>query len=211
MATIVGYDKNMHPERMAFLKAINATSRDRNLQLVFADWLAEHGDFAERFWRVGFVGLGGRVGRAGLGGLGGFVGLGGRVGRAGLGGRGGRAGLGGFGGFVGLGGRGGRAGLLNSDERQVVLIPGEKALIMMPNGYGFSVLVGEVQVELPNGWIVDPCREILNTNNGDCWVELAKGKNKQMRKACEFGPVIEGGARVPHGCLSFLWHGELPE
>ncbi len=91
-----------------------------------------------------------------------------------------------------------------------MLIPGERAIIFLPNGYGFSVLVGEVQVEMPNGWIVDPCREILDTHNGDCWVELAAGKNKAMRKACDYGLVMDGGFRVPHGCASLLWRGELP-
>ncbi len=214
MATVVGHDRNMHPERLAFLKSINANPRDRTGQLAFADWLKEHDDFAEAFWRGGLGGIVGLVGLVGLVGIVGLVGLGGRVGLGGLGGSvglGGLGGSGGRGGRVGLGGLGGRGGILNPDERQVVLIPGEKVLIMMPNGYGFSVLVGEVQVELPTGWIVDPCREVLDTRNGDCWVELAKGKNKKLRTDCQYGPLIDGGARVPHGCLSFPWRGELPE
>lgn len=92
-----------------------------------------------------------------------------------------------------------------------MLIPGERALIFIPNGYGFSVLVGEVQVELLHGWIVDPCREVLDTRNGDCWAELAKGKDGKLRAACQFGPLIDGGVRVPLGCMSMLWRGELPQ
>lgn len=91
-----------------------------------------------------------------------------------------------------------------------MLIPGEQALVFIPNGYGFSVLVGKVQTEMPNGWVVDPCREVLDTHNGDCWVELARGKDRKLRAACQYGPPIEGGARVPLGCLSIPWQGELP-
>jgi hypothetical protein len=84
-------------------------------------------------------------------------------------------------------------------------------MVFIPNGYGFSVIVGEVVQEYPNGWIVDPAREILDTKNGDCWVELAAGKKKALRTACQYGPLIDGGYRVPLGCSSILWHGELPE
>lgn len=119
---------DMDPDRLAFLKSINAAPRDRTRQLIFADWLQDHGDTeAERFWRKG----------------------------------------------------GGRGGIYNP-ENQVVLIPGENALIFMPNGYGFSVLLGRVDAEYPHGWVVDPCREVLDTHNGDCWVKLAAG-DKALR------------------------------
>ncbi len=91
-----------------------------------------------------------------------------------------------------------------------MLIPGENAMVFIPNGYGYSVLVGHVAQELPHGWIVDPCREVLETTNGDCWVDLARGKKKELRRACKYGPPIAGGLRVPFGCASIVWHGELP-
>jgi hypothetical protein len=96
-----------------------------------------------------------------------------------------------------------------------VLIPGENAMIFMPHGYGFSVFVGHVAVETPAGWVVDPARTVeqINPDNADDakWVELAGGKDKRLRTRCRYGPLIEGGVRVPQGCLSLLWHGDLPE
>mgnify|MGYP001568308860 CR=1 FL=1 len=91
-----------------------------------------------------------------------------------------------------------------------MLIPGENVLVFLSNGYGFSVLVGHVKEEYPHGWVVDPCREVLQTHNGDCWVELAGGK-KELREACTYGPLIKGGFRTPLGCSSLPWHGALPE
>ena len=219
------HTKHMHPERLAFLHAINAHPRERTTQLVFADWLDEHGeDRKASYWRCrsNYFGLGGRgclVGRGGRGGLVGRGGRGGLVGLGGLVGRGGRGGLGGLGGLVGRGGRGGRGGLVGRGgrggpfhpENQIVLIQGENVMVFIPNGYGFSVVVGHVAQELPHGWIVDPCRDILDTNNGDCWVELAAGKNKQMRTAAKYGTPIYGGMRVPFGCISIPWNGDLPK
>ena len=91
-----------------------------------------------------------------------------------------------------------------------MLIQGENAMVFIPNGYGFSVLIGHVAQEMPHGWILDPCREVLDTNAGDNWIELARGKNKQLRKSCKFGELIESGFRVPFGCSSIVWHGDLP-
>jgi hypothetical protein len=92
-----------------------------------------------------------------------------------------------------------------------VLITGENVLVFLPNGYGFCVVVGHVAVENPHGWIVDPCVDITDTNNGDCWSALAKGKQKRLRTEATYGEPIEGGLRVPIGCPSMVWHGELPE
>jgi uncharacterized protein (TIGR02996 family) len=177
--------------RIAFQRRINANPRDHAPQLIYADWLDEHEDPQAAFWRRKpyLVGLGGLVGLVGLGW------------RGGLGGRGGRG---------GLGGRGGRGGPLHP-ENQIVLIQGENAMVFIPNGYGFSVVIGHVAQEMPHGWIVDPCRDIIDTNNGDCWVELAAGKNKQMRQAAQYGKPIEGGMRVPFGCFSIPWQGDLPK
>ena len=161
-------------ESVAFQKSINAEPRDRAPQLVYADWLDEHGeDRKASYWRCrsNYFGLGGR------------------------------------GCLVGRGGRGGPF----HPENQIVLIQGENVMVFIPNGYGFSVVVGHVAQELPHGWIVDPCRDILDTNNGDCWVELAAGKNKQMRTAAKYGTPIYGGMRVPFGCISIPWNGDLPK
>ena len=204
----------MMTDREAFARHINSNPRDRTSQLVYADWLDERGESKKaRFFRGGLVGRGGLIGRFGLGGR---VGLGGLVGHVGLGGRGGLIGLGGLGGrggrggLIGRGGLGGLVGLIFKPEAKVMLIEGESALIFMPHGYGFSVLVGHVAQELAQGWIVDPCREIIDTRNGDCWVELASG-NKEMRRACQYGVPIVSGARVPYGVFSLLWIGDLPE
>lgn len=91
-----------------------------------------------------------------------------------------------------------------------MLIPGENVLVFMPHGYGFAVFVGTVQQEFPSGWIVDPCRTVENVQNDDNWIPLAAGK-ESVRKVAQYGPRIKGGLRVPLGCLSLLWHGELPE
>jgi uncharacterized protein (TIGR02996 family) len=192
---VTRHGKDMHPERLSFLRAINAAPRDRTIQLAFADWLQERGEAqAERFWRNGLggrVGLGGLVGRVGLGGL---VGLGGRGGRGGLVGRGGR--------------------VLNP-ENPIVLIPGENALVFMPHGYGFAVFVGAVAAEYPSGWIMDPARTVEQINPNDSgdarWVELAGGKDQKLRSRCRYGPPITDGVRVPLGCLSLKWQGDLPE
>lgn len=159
------------PAKKAFLKQINRNPTDRDLQLIFADWLDDHGDSHAAFWR-------------------------------------GAQWLGGFSGLGGLGGRGGFGGLY-SLEVPIVLIEGEDVLVFLPHGYGFSVLVGHVAKEMPHGWIVDPCCEVLDTNNGDCWVKLARG-DKELRKACTYGEKIEGGFRVPLVCPSIVWQGKLP-
>ncbi len=96
-----------------------------------------------------------------------------------------------------------------------MLIPGENAMVFMPHGYGFSVFIGHVSVELPHGWILDPARTVEMVNPSDSndarWVELAEGKDKSLRKNAQYGTLIEGGVRVPLGCLSLVWHGELPK
>ena len=54
------HDKNMPGERMAFLTAINANPRERSVQLIFADWLDEHGEHRKANWfRSGLSGRGG--------------------------------------------------------------------------------------------------------------------------------------------------------
>ena len=169
-------------DRVAFQKAINANPRDHAPQLIFADWLDEHGDHRKAdFWRRqnsdSIVGLGGRGGRGGLGGLG------------------------------GLGGRGGPY----HPEAPIVLIPGENAVVFVSDGYYTSVLVGHVAQELPHGWIVDPCRELLSIGESDTLIELAAGKKSGVRKRAKLTDLIDGGFRVPFGCASMLWHGELPQ
>lgn len=206
------------PERLAWLRSINREPRDRLRQLVFADWLEERNDPAVPFWRRGrlvrLVRLGGLGGRGRLGGLGGPIGLGGLIGRGGLVGPVGPVGLSGRVGRGGRGWRGWRGGIVGElldTENPIVLIPGENALVFLPHGYGCAVLVGTVAAEYPAGWIVDPCREVIDTQAGDNWVTLAGGKNKQARSQCEYGEPIQGGMRVPVGCYSMVWQGDLPE
>jgi uncharacterized protein (TIGR02996 family) len=166
---------------VSLLRAINAAPRDRLPQLVYADYLAERGDPRESYWRC--------CSRR--------VGLGGLVGR------------------VGRGGLGGLGGLVLNPEKPIVLIPGENALVFMPHGYGFAVFVGTVAAEYPSGWIVDPARTVEQINPDDLgdarWVELAGGKDKKLRSRCRYGPPIPDGVRVPLGCLSLKWQGDLPE
>jgi uncharacterized protein (TIGR02996 family) len=172
---------------VSLLRAINAAPRDRLPQLVYADYLAERGDPRESHWRCNrrLVGLGGRGGLVGLGGRGGLVGL------------------------------GGRGGLILNPENPIVMIPGENALVFIPHGYGFAVFVGTVAAEYPSGWVVDPARTVEQINpddSGDArWVELAAGKDKKLRSRCQYGPPITDGVRVPLGCISLKWQGDLPE
>lgn len=91
-----------------------------------------------------------------------------------------------------------------------MLIPGENALVFVPHGYGFAVLVGRVAAEYPHGWVIDPCREVLDTRNGDCWVQLANGTDKKLRQDCQYGPPMKAGFRAPLGCCSLAWQGDLP-
>jgi uncharacterized protein (TIGR02996 family) len=169
---------------VSLLRAINAAPRDRLPQLVYADYLAERGDPRESYWRCDSR-RGGRVSRVGLGGLG------------------------------GLGGRVGRGGLILNPENPIVMIPGENALVFIPHGYGFAVFVGTVAAEYPSGWVVDPARTVEQINpddSGDArWVELAAGKDKKLRSRCQYGPPITDGVRVPLGCISLKWQGDLPE
>jgi len=191
----------MH-DRIPFQKMINDHPRDRGPQLVYADWLEEHGDPQAAYWRgqIYDLGLVGRGGLVGLSGLGGLVGRGGLVGLSGLGGLVGRGGLSGLGGLVGL----------LKPENQIVLIVGENSLVFIPHGYGFSVFVGHVASEHAHGWIIDPCCEVLDTGCGDKWVEFAAGKSKSIRTSAKYGEPILEGARVPFGCMSMKWHGYLP-
>ena len=96
-----------------------------------------------------------------------------------------------------------------------MLVPGENVLVFMPHGYGFSVFVGHVALETPAGWIVDPARTVEQINPADAsdarWVELANGDDKALRRNCRYGTPAKGGVRVPLGCLSLPWHGELPQ
>ena len=105
----------------------------------------------------------------------------------------------------------GRGGFLNP-EGPIVLIPGENAMVFIPHGYGFSVLVGHVEAEYPYGWVLNPARTVERTANdrSEDFIPLAGGKDKRLRKDTEYGPPIEGGARIPMGVMSLPWQGELP-
>jgi hypothetical protein len=62
---------------------------------------------------------------------------------------------------------------------------------------------------MPHGWIVDPCREVLEVPDLERVVEIAGG-DKALRRQCKYGPPIKGGLRVPFGVASIQWQGELP-
>lgn len=91
-----------------------------------------------------------------------------------------------------------------------MLIPGENAMVFISDGYYTSVIVGHVAQELPHGWIVDPCREVLSIGDDDTLIELALGKKPGVRQRYKLSAPIKEGFRVPFGCPSIKWHGELP-
>lgn len=90
-----------------------------------------------------------------------------------------------------------------------MLITGENAMVFISDGYYTSVIIGHVAQEQPHGWIVDPCREVLSIGDSDTLIELAAGKKSGVRKRCKLSDLIEDGYRVPHGCPSIKWQGEL--
>lgn len=92
-----------------------------------------------------------------------------------------------------------------------MLIPGENAVVFLTDGYYTSILVGHVLRELPHGYIVDPCRELLSIGADDTIIELAAGQKPGVRSRAKLSPPIKDGFRVPFGCPSIKWHGDLPE
>lgn len=90
-----------------------------------------------------------------------------------------------------------------------MLIQGENALILIPNDYGFSLVVGFVAQELAHGWIVSPCREILEIPSAECIADLVNDENG-IRSKCRFGKPLKRGINAPFGCFSLSWEGDLP-
>lgn len=61
----------------------------------------------------------------------------------------------------------------------------------------------------PSTYIMECVSKISETNNGDCWEELAAG-NKRLRAACNY-KHYKVGAIVPLVIIAFEWIGKLPQ